>query len=57
MSFTSVHRNRVIYQSQALYMAPSSTGYHLQTGGGAEGGGARGAAAGAGGQGGGVGGG
>ncbi len=31
-------RNRVIYQSQALYMAPSSTGYHLQTGGGAVGG-------------------
>ena len=31
-------RNRVIYQSQALYMAPNSTGYHLQTGGGASGG-------------------
>ena len=31
-------RNRVIYQSQALYMAPSSTGYHLQTGGGLVGG-------------------
>lgn len=25
-------RNRVIYQSQALYIAPSSTGYHMQTG-------------------------
>ena len=31
-------RNRVIYQSQALYVAPSSTGYHLQTGGGSVGG-------------------
>ena len=26
-------RNRVIYQSQALFIAPSSTGYHMQTGG------------------------
>ena len=25
-------RNRVIYQSQALFIAPSSTGYHMQTG-------------------------
>ena len=25
-------RNRIIYQSQALFIAPSSTGYHLQTG-------------------------
>ena len=25
-------RNRVIYQSQALFVAPSSTGYHMQTG-------------------------
>ena len=25
-------RNRVIYQSQALYIAPSSTGYHMQSG-------------------------
>jgi len=27
-------RNRVIYQSQALYIAPNSTGYHMQTGNG-----------------------
>lgn len=26
-------RNRIIYQSQALFIAPSSTGYHLQKGG------------------------
>ena len=25
-------RNRIIYQSQALFMGPSSTGYHIQTG-------------------------
>ncbi len=25
-------RNRIIYQSQALFIAPSSTGYHIQTG-------------------------
>lgn len=25
-------RNRVIYQSQALYISPASTGYHLQSG-------------------------
>lgn len=25
-------RNRVIYQSQALFMSPTSTGYHMQTG-------------------------
>jgi len=25
-------RNRIIYQSQALYIAPSSSGYHLQSG-------------------------
>ena len=25
-------RNRIIYQSQALYIAPSSTGFHMQTG-------------------------
>ena len=25
-------RNRIIYQSQALFIAPSSTGYHMQTG-------------------------
>ena len=25
-------RNRVIYQSQALFISPSSTGYHMQTG-------------------------
>jgi len=25
-------RNRVIYQSEALYISPSSTGYHLQSG-------------------------
>ena len=25
-------RNRVIYQSQALFMSPTSTGYHQQTG-------------------------
>lgn len=25
-------RNRVIYQSQALFIAPNSTGYHMQTG-------------------------
>ena len=25
-------RNRIIYQSEALYIAPSSTGYHLQSG-------------------------
>ena len=31
-------RNRVIYQSQALYIGPNSTGYHLQTGGGETGG-------------------
>jgi len=27
-------RNRVIYQSQALFIAPNSTGYHMQTGNG-----------------------
>ena len=25
-------RNRIIYQSQALFIAPSSSGYHIQTG-------------------------
>jgi len=25
-------RNRVIYQSQALFIAPNSTGFHIQTG-------------------------
>ena len=25
-------RNRVIYQSQAVFISPSSTGYHMQTG-------------------------
>ena len=25
-------RNRIIYQSQALFIGPSSTGYHIQTG-------------------------
>jgi len=25
-------RNRIIYQSEALYISPSSTGYHLQSG-------------------------
>jgi hypothetical protein len=25
-------RNRIIYQSQALFIAPSSTGFHIQTG-------------------------
>lgn len=29
-------RNRVIYQSQALYIAPNSTGYHMQTGNGSD---------------------
>ena len=28
MSFTSVHRNRVIYQSEALFISPDATGYH-----------------------------
>lgn len=28
MSFTSVHRNRVIYQSEALFVSPDATGYH-----------------------------
>jgi len=26
-------RNRIIYQSEALFVSPSSTGYHLQKGG------------------------
>ena len=25
-------RNRVIYQSEGLYISPSSTGYHMQSG-------------------------
>ena len=32
-------RNRIIYQSQALFIAPSSTGFHIQTGNNAGGGG------------------
>jgi hypothetical protein len=28
MSFNSVHRNRVIYQSEALFISPDATGYH-----------------------------
>ena len=28
----ATRRNRIIYQSQALFIGPSSTGYHLQTG-------------------------
>jgi len=30
-------RNRIIYQSQALFIAPSSTGFHIQTGNNATG--------------------
>ena len=26
-------RNRIIYQSQALFISPNSTGFHIQTGG------------------------
>ena len=25
-------RNRIIYQSEALFIAPNSTGFHIQTG-------------------------
>lgn len=28
MSISSVHRNRVIYQSEALFVSPDATGYH-----------------------------
>lgn len=28
----ATRRNRIIYQSEALFIAPSATGYHLQTG-------------------------
>ena len=34
MSFNSVHRNRVIYQSEALFISPDATGYHYTGAGG-----------------------